>query len=118
VRERLLRTNRKLSPSEVDELVQLYVAGLDLTELGRRFGMHRQTARAHLLRRGIVLRPQYEPLISDQRLAIVRAYEAGLSTYRIAKQYGISPDTVRRLLLRADVTMRTKRQPPERLTDL
>jgi DNA-directed RNA polymerase specialized sigma24 family protein len=108
VRRTLLRDNRKLQPAEIDELVQLYEPGLDLIELGRRFGMHRHTARSHLLRRGIKLRPQYLPLTSNQRADMVAAYESGMSTYRLAKDYGISPDTVRRPVAcgRAELTVR------------
>jgi hypothetical protein len=36
--------------------VQSYLAGTRLTELGRRHGMHEQTVRAHLQRRGVELR--------------------------------------------------------------
>jgi hypothetical protein len=62
-------------------LCSCYESGLDLTELGRWFNMHRQTARSHLLRRGFELRVQYEPLTELQRTQMVAAYEAGLSSH-------------------------------------
>lgn len=45
-----------LSPAQVDELVALYEAGATLVELGERFGVHRRTAAAHLVRRSVPIR--------------------------------------------------------------
>jgi hypothetical protein len=58
VRRQLKRPNRKLSPVEIDQLVADYQAGLCLTELGERFGLHRQTAKAHLERSGVTIRSE------------------------------------------------------------
>ena len=55
VRQVINQQNRKLTPDELTELVKLYQSGLDLTALGRHFGMHRQTARSLLLKRGMGL---------------------------------------------------------------
>jgi len=59
VRQAIRQPNRKLQPAEVDKLVERYVAGESLNELGRSYGMHHQTVRAHLRRRGIGLRQTY-----------------------------------------------------------
>jgi lambda repressor-like predicted transcriptional regulator len=107
-RQVLKQPNRKLQPVEIDELVVDYVAGMCLRALGEKHNLHRQTAKAHLMRRGIELRPQYEPLTDQHRAEIVTRYQAGLSTYRLAKDYGISPDTVQRHLRQSGVQMRDR----------
>lgn len=49
--------NHKLHPDEIDALVKAYVPGMSMSELGRRFGIHRSTAKAHVERRGIEVEP-------------------------------------------------------------
>jgi DNA-directed RNA polymerase specialized sigma24 family protein len=51
-----VKENRKLSPTEVVELVAAYEAGVSQRELTRRFGLHEQTVRAHLRRQEVNLR--------------------------------------------------------------
>lgn len=46
-------TQTFLSAAQVDELVVLYREGLSRAELGRRFGIHSRTVRAHLVRRSV-----------------------------------------------------------------
>ena len=48
--------NRKLQPVEVDALVASYEAGVSMRQLSLEYGMYVKTVRAHLLRRGILLR--------------------------------------------------------------
>lgn len=47
----LRQPNHKLQPMEIDALLADYAAGLCLTALGEKYGLHRQTAKAHLERR-------------------------------------------------------------------
>jgi hypothetical protein len=56
VRSALQRDNHRLEPAEVDQLMQAYETGANLSELGRQFKVHPTTARRHLLERGIPLR--------------------------------------------------------------
>ena len=45
-----------LTPSEVDRLVDDYLAGLSVGYLAQKYGVHRATVSAHLSRRGVVRR--------------------------------------------------------------
>lgn len=53
----LRQPNRKLQPGEIAELVASYVAGASMRSLGKQYGMHEQTVRAHLRRQTVELRP-------------------------------------------------------------
>jgi hypothetical protein len=106
VRTALQRTNHRLEPPEVDEVVGIYIAGADLSGLGRRFKVHRTTARRHLLQRGIALRSA-EPAVNDHAAIWVARYESGVSTTKLAAEFGTYPNTIRRALLAAGVRMRS-----------
>lgn len=102
------QSNRKLSPAEVDELVAAYQSGTDLSALSRQFGLHRQTARAHLKRRGVPLRsdsPVLTPAHVDQ---LVDLYDSGLSTYQLARRFGVGATTVGLALRERGVELRPK----------
>jgi hypothetical protein len=108
IRRTLVQPNHKLQPAEIDQLVELYASGLDLTKLGRRFHVHRQTARSHLLRCGVELRPQWQSLSGRQVRDLVALYESGLSTYQLGARFERNPNTIRRVLLAAGVRMRSR----------
>jgi hypothetical protein len=61
IRLALQRPNQKLQPEEVDAVVLAYARGVTLSDLARDYAMHRQTIRAHLLRRGVMLRQAHVP---------------------------------------------------------
>jgi hypothetical protein len=46
----LSQPNTKLRPDQVDALIADYRTGLNLTALGDKYDIHRQTGRAHPLR--------------------------------------------------------------------
>jgi hypothetical protein len=107
VRTALQRGNHWLESTEVNELVDIYLAGADLSELGQQFKVHRTTARRHLLERGIPLRSA-EPSVSKEIAeAWVALYESGLSTSKLAVQFDTYPNTIRRVLLANGVQMRS-----------
>ena len=53
----VVRENRKLTPDGVAEVVASYQAEASIRSLGKTFGMHKQTVRAHLRRQGVTVRP-------------------------------------------------------------
>ncbi len=109
VRRVLQQPNRKLSAAEVDQLAADYQAGLCLTKLGERYGLHRQTAKAHLERRGMAIRSELPAMTSDQVQAAGRLYEAsGLSLARVAARFEVAPNTLRRALGRAGFQIRPR----------
>lgn len=103
---RLLRPNRKLQPVEIDRLVADYSARMGLTELGERYGLHRQTAKAHLERRGVTIRSALPALDGEQVAQAVDLYADGWGLNPIGAQLGVAPNTVKRVLLARGVRLR------------
>ena len=89
-----------------------YLAGARLAELGRHFGMHEQTVRAHLQRRNVELRGKHA-LSAAKIREVTRRYEAGESSLELGLTFGVADSTVRNVLRRAGVTLR----PPSYHTD-
>lgn len=97
-------TQTFLSPAQVDELVALYEAGATLVELGERFGVHRRTAAAHLVRRSVPIRRRG---LDECNLAeAVELYTDGLSLMEVGLRFGVSQQAVRRALATAGATIR------------
>jgi lambda repressor-like predicted transcriptional regulator len=104
----LRRPNRKLSPTEIDQLVVDYQTGLCLTELGERYGLHRQTAKGHLERRGVPIRSELPALNDKQIIQAAALYAQGQGLNPIAAQLGVAPNTVKRALLAQGVRLRPR----------
>ena len=105
-----IKENRKLSPTEIDGLVERYEAGATIRSLSQSFGLHEQTARAHLRRRGVKLRSLCA-LTDEQEVEVVRLYvEEVWSLNELGTRFGVDPSSIRRALLRRGV----KRRPPRR----
>ena len=97
-------TQTFLSPAQVDELVDLYEAGATLVELGERFGVHRRTAAAHLVRRSVPIRRRG---LDECHLAeAVELYAGGLCLMEVGLRFGVSQQAVRRALANVDVPIR------------
>jgi DNA invertase Pin-like site-specific DNA recombinase len=48
-----VRSQRRLIPNRVDELIAAYGAGAPINELARAFAIHRTTVMAHIKHRGV-----------------------------------------------------------------
>ncbi|OYO16673.1 hypothetical protein CGZ93_17345 [Enemella dayhoffiae] len=97
-------TQTLLSPTQVDELAALYEAGATLVELGERFGVHRRTAAAHLVRRSVPIRTRG---LDEQHLAEAgELYSEGLTLMEVGLRFGVSQQTVRRALAAEGVAIR------------
>jgi lambda repressor-like predicted transcriptional regulator len=103
----LRQPNRRLQPSEVDELVIRYQAGATMSGLAKDFGMHFQTVRAHLRRNGVSLRSEQPALTSDDIAEAVALYQQGWSTYRLGERFQVDRSTVGKALRRAGVALRS-----------
>lgn len=68
-----VKENRRLSPAEVAELADAYRRGTSQAELSRRFGVHRETVRRHLMGQGVDRRPR-RALTDVQEAEAVRLY--------------------------------------------
>lgn len=106
---RSFRPNRKLQPGEIDQLVADYLAGMCLTELGMKYSLHRQTAKAHLERRRVTIRSEMPSLTPEQVQAAGQLYEAtGLSLAQVAARYEVAPNTLRRAIGQAGFRIRAR----------
>jgi len=94
--------------------VKSYRTGTSIKALGRRFGLHEQTVRAHLERAGAELRPQLV-LTADQVEEIAECYRAGASLRQLGLQYHVANNSIRNYLLRVGVELRPARRLPQRV---
>jgi DNA-binding CsgD family transcriptional regulator len=99
-----VRTFRHLRDSEVDQLVVRYKAGSSVYELGKQYGINRQTVGKHLRQRGVDTRPP--GLAPEDVGAAAGLYQRGWSLAQIADRFDTSANTVRSRLKDAGVTMR------------
>jgi len=102
-----VRENRKLSPSEVAELVDAYRRGTEIRKLARQYGVHRHTVDRHLERADVAKRPvvKMTPAVAARAREL---YEEGRSTQRIGRQIGVSASTAHKALKREGVKMRAR----------
>lgn len=96
----LRQPNHKLQPAELAALVAGYEAGVSIAALAIKFELHYETARAHMLRSGVVLRGNAKPATPAQRRTILRLHSQGITNKEIARRIGMSPRTVGRVLRR------------------
>jgi transposase len=97
----LRQPNHKLQATEIAALVAAYEGGTSIAALAIQFELHYETARAHLLWSGVVLRGNAKPATREQRLEMIWLHREGTTNKTIAKRLGVSPRTVGRVL-RAD----------------
>ena len=92
----------RLSASEIDNLVEAYLSGESAATCAARFGVHEQTVRNHLARRGVERRVNRRKLTEDEVETAVQRHRAGESSAAIARSLHVSPDTVLREVHAAD----------------
>src|SRR5699024_8686143 len=93
-----------LKPEQVDELVALYRQGWTLVRLAERFGIHKRTAAAHLVRRSVPIRGK--GLAEEDRAEAARLYEDGATLLDLGLRFGVSQQAVRRALVTLGVKIR------------
>jgi DNA-binding CsgD family transcriptional regulator len=99
---------RRLTRSEIEEVVSGYRSGRSLADLAREFGIHHRTVADHLERLGIARRvnlPKMSP--ADVYRAAAR-YRAGESLATVGEALNVDASTVQRALRRASVTIRPR----------
>ena len=88
-----------VTASEVDRLVDDYLAGASVNELAERFGVHRATGSPHLSRRRVVRR---RPGLGVEEAAeAVKLHQGGVSMRAIAHSMGVDRKAARRALVEA-----------------
>lgn len=98
---------RRLLPSEVEELIAARVAGAEINDLASRFGIHRATVINHLNQSNTPKRRrQGRTLTPDQLQRAGQAYASGLSLIEVGEQFDVDKRYLRRALPKAGFTIR------------
>lgn len=100
------QVHRRLSPAEIDNLVDAYQGGTPCAELAERFGIDESTVFAHLKRRKVERRP-YRKLHGAQLELARERYESGRSLRAVASELGVSRGAVHAGLVAIGVKMRS-----------
>jgi hypothetical protein len=103
-KQRPRQRHRRLSMTEVAELIKEYEQGALVKELAQRFGVHRVTVTALLQRHGVELRRS--GLVPEVIPVVARMYSQGWSCARLGELFGADASTVWRALHAAGVKMR------------
>ncbi|MDP9332218.1 MAG: hypothetical protein M3Q30_02730 [Actinomycetota bacterium] len=81
----------RLSPTDVDHLIELYLAGKEINELAGQFDISRTTVMKHVERAGA---PRRRGVIVDHLDEARRLYEKGWSLAKVGEHFGVDPNTV------------------------
>ncbi|MFT3887653.1 MAG: hypothetical protein QM713_05755 [Arachnia sp.] len=100
------KTQTFLTAAQIDQLVALYLEGLTIAELSRRFSIYTRTAAAHLVRRSVPLRQR--GLLAADIPEAARLYESGLTLTEAGLRFGVSQQAVRRAIAPLGVTIRPR----------
>ena len=100
---------RRLSPTNVHDLVEAYRAGATINELAVEFGIHRTTVAAHLDRKRVPRRREASVWDQNALREAAELYATGLSLADVASRFGIDAQTVANRFRRAGVTVRRRR---------
>jgi len=81
------RTMKRLNPAQIDLLIERYLAGRTVYELGAEFGIARQTVSLVLKRNGVLMRMQ--ELREDQRDEVTALRDQGWSYARLGERFKV-----------------------------
>ncbi len=89
---KLRQRHRRLTEDQVQDLVERYLAGETVYQLGDAFDINRKTVSKILKRQGVTTR--YRKLTAADLDRAVRLHESGLSLAEIGKRLDVQPSTV------------------------
>jgi hypothetical protein len=95
---------RRLSPKQVQELINAYGRGIPANELAAQFQVHRDTVFEHLKRQQV--RRRRPPLDRVQIEEALDLYRGGMSAAALAAYFEVHPSTILRTLHREGVPVR------------
>jgi len=98
--------HRRLRPDQVDLVIESYLAGSTLREIGQRFSVHRTTVSELLKARGIKRR--YGSLTPEQVDQAVKLYRSGLALAAVAEVLHVQTSTVWLALKRRGIPRRNR----------
>lgn len=99
----------RLSGNQAEELLSLYTAGSSVSELARRYAIHRTTVLLHLERHGVDRRPATRRLTGGDLKQAAAFYAAGESLATVAGRFGVNASTVARAFRSAGLPTRLRR---------
>ena len=100
---------RRLSPTDIDDLVEAYQAGAAISQLAVEFGIHRTTVSGHLDRHGIPRHSEQTAWDDETLDEAAELYATGLSLAAVANRFGVDPQTVANRFRRAVIPIRPRR---------
>lgn len=101
------QSQRRLKPTQVDELVAMYASGCSVVVVvAERFGTNRKTAMLHLDRRGVRRRVNVRKLDDENVRAAAERYRAGDRMEALCRDFGVNSTTLRSELAKAGVALR------------
>jgi hypothetical protein len=98
------QAQRRLRPTEIEQLIAAYSDGVSLKELAERFRTHWKTVSQVLKREGIPRR--YRKLSPENISTAISLYEKGKSLAVVAAHFDVHPGALLPHFRRAGVTMR------------
>ena len=102
-------TQRRLSPADVDDLLDAYRAGTTIRQLAVEFSIHRTTVASHLDRHGVARHSDQTAWDDEILTQAAELYASGLSLGGVADQFGIDVQTVANRFRRGGVPVRARR---------
>ena len=86
---------RRLSPTDIDDLIAAYRAGATIIQLAMEFGIHRTTVAGHLDRHGVPRHSELTVWDDDILREAAELYATGLSLADVAERFRRAGVTVR-----------------------
>ena len=100
---------RRLSPTEIDDLIEAYPAGATIRQLAGDYGIHRSTVAGHLDRHGVPRHSEQTAWDDEILTQAAELYASGSSLGGVADQFGIDAQTVANRFRRAGAPVRARR---------
>jgi len=102
------QVQRRLRPSEIDQLLAAYLAGDLVRDIAARFGLSRTTVIGHVTRRGLPHRADND-WTPDELAAAASLYAAGHSLAEVGLRLGVNASTVANRFRNAGTPIRRRR---------
>ena len=100
---------RRLSPTDIDDVIAAYQAGATISQLAMEFGVHRTTLAGHLDRHGVPRHSEQTAWDDEILKEAAEQYTGGRSLADVAERFGIDAQTVANRFRLAGVPVRPRR---------
>ena len=97
---------RRLTPNETDQLIAQYVRGATVSQLARKWKIHRTTVMDHLKRHHVPTKAHRRKLTDTDVTKASELYRAGDSLAKLGQWFGVDGKTIARELKAIGITMR------------